>query len=612
MSSGRRDTPSAVKDLAAGFLDKVFPFHIVLDEGLTILDMGPSLRKFCPEVTAGSPLSALARVVTPHGVTSFAEMRARRDALFVLDTTSDGLKLRGQLLHDADDGILLFVGSPWVTDLASMAELGLTLGDFAVGDNIVDYLLLLQSQQAALSQARDLANRLQESAAELNHQATHDALTGLPNRRLLADRFSQALGLDARNGTSTGLLLVDLDRFKEVNDAFGHHFGDELLQQVGIRIVSTLRDIDTVARLGGDEFAVLLPNAGELADAEGVAARLLAALEAPFRVRGVDLNVEASVGIVISGCHGSDMITLMQHADIAMYVAKTQKLRSYVYHPQADGHSAVKLSLLGDLHRALGRGELLLHYQPKIRINSGDVTGAEALVRWQHPEHGLLKPADFIPLAEQTGLIEPLSRYVLSAAISQARAWIEVGRPLTISVNLSARNLLHAGLPDVIGELLAQHGVPASALELEITESALMSQLEDARRLLGRLAAMGIRISIDDFGAGYTSLGQLIALSVTELKIDRSFVLAMTENQAHATIVRSVIDLGHNLGLTIVAEGVETQQALLTLGAFGCDLAQGYYLCPPLPQGDFDAWCAGKRIALEGPTPRIPLPRNVP
>ena len=606
MSSGSQGAPSAGWGLAAELLDKVFPFHLVLDPELTVRQLGSSLRKLCPGAEVGSPFGAVGRVVTPRGVTDYATMRDRPGALFLLETTSGHLRLRGQVLHDPAADVLVFVGSPWITDLASIGELGLTLEDFAVSDNVVDYLLLLQSQATALTQARDLADRLQESGAELQHQATHDALTGLPNRRLLADRFGQALRLDARAGTSTGLLLIDLDRFKEVNDTFGHHVGDELLQKVGPRMVGELRNIDTVARLGGDEFAVLLPNVGGVAEAERVADRLQAALEAPFHVHGIDLNVEASAGIVISGQHGSDVITLMQRADIAMYAAKSQNLGVSVYHPEADANSAVKLSLLGDLRRAMERDELVLHYQPKVSIRSGDVTGAEALVRWQHPDHGLLLPAAFIPLAERTGLIAPLTRYVLSAALAQARAWLEDGRPLTVSVNLSARNLLDERLPGLVAELLARHQVPASALELEVTESALMTQPDDARRLLQQLATIGVRISIDDFGAGYTSLGQLTALPLTELKIDRSFVMAMNDDQANATIVHSVIDLGHNLGLTLVAEGVETEQALVTLAGFGCDVAQGFHLCPPLPRDAFDTWCAGRRITAGHGAPGLP------
>jgi diguanylate cyclase (GGDEF)-like protein len=433
-------------------------------------------------------------------------------------------------------------------------------------------------------------------AADNRHQALHDALTGLPNRTLLGDRFAQALRADVRSATVSGLLLIDLDRFKEVNDTFGHHYGDELLNQVGPRLRTALREADTVARLGGDEFAVLLPDVGSLDEAVAVAGRLRAVLEAPFRVEGVDLDVEASVGVVVSGQHGTDGTTLLQRADIAMYVAKSQSLGVVAYNPDDDGHSPARLALLGDLRRGLERGELVLHYQPKISVSTGDVVGAEALVRWQHPERGLVCPDDFIPMAERTGLIGPLTRRVLDLALGQARTWVDAGRPLTVSVNLSARNLLDEALPDMVAELLAAHRIPAALLELEVTESALMIEPARAQRLLEQLSAMGVRISLDDFGAGYTSLGQLKTLPISELKIDRSFVLAMTDDTSDALIVRSVIDLGHNLGLTIVAEGVETQQALAALTGFGCDVAQGYHLSRPTSVEVFDAWCANRRI----------------
>ncbi len=443
---------------------------------------------------------------------------------------------------------------------------------------------------------RSHRREIDEQAARNRHQALHDALTGLPNRTLLADRFAQVLRADGRNGTSTGLLLIDLDRFKEVNDTFGHHYGDELLRQVGPRLTKALREVDTVARLGGDEFAVLLPNVGSLDEAAAVAGRLQAVLQAPFRVEGVDLDVEASVGVVISGQHGTDATTLLQRADIAMYVAKSQSRGVVAYNPDTDGHSPAKLALLGDLRRALERGELVLHYQPKISVSTGDVIGAEALVRWQHPERGLVYPDDFIPMAEHTGLIGPLTRHVLDLALTQARTWADAGRPLTVSVNLSARNLLDERLPDMVAELLAAHAVPAPLLELEVTESALMTEPARAQRLLEQLSALGVRISLDDFGAGYTSLGQLKTLPISELKIDRSFVMTITEDTSDALIVRSVVDLGHNLGLTIVAEGVETQQALAALSGFGCDVAQGYHLSRPIPVKAFDTWCADRRI----------------
>ncbi|MBA2463621.1 MAG: EAL domain-containing protein [Nocardioidaceae bacterium] len=424
------------------------------------------------------------------------------------------------------------------------------------------------------------------------HDSLHDALTGLPNRTLLADRFGQALRADARSGTSTGPLLIDLDRFKEINDTFGHHYGDELLAQVGPRLSASLRDVDTVARLGGDEFAVLLPEVRSVEDAVAVAIKLRAAMETPFRVLGVDLDVEASVGVVMSGEHGQDATTLLQRADIAMYVAKTQSRGVSAYDPDIDEHTPAKLSLLGDLRRALENDELVLHYQPKIAISTRDVVGVEALVRWQHPERGMVFPDDFIPMAEHTGLIGALTRHVLDTALAQVRLWVDAGQPLTVSVNLSARNLLDERLPEIVAELLATHGVTADLLELEVTESALMTEPVRAQRLLEELSALGVRISIDDFGAGYTSLGQLKTLPVNELKIDKSFVMTMTEDTSNDLIVHSVIDLAHNLGLSIVAEGVENEQTLAALKGYGCDLAQGYHLSRPVAPDALADWLA--------------------
>src|SRR5665647_3013840 len=341
---------------------------------------------------------------------------------------------------------------------------------------------------------------------ELTHRTLHDPLTGLPNRTLLADRLGQALRADARMGSSTGLLLLDLDRFKEINDTFGHLYGDELLRQIGPRLAGVVRDADTIGRLAGDEFVVLLPDIGSVADAAAVAAKLRAALETPFHVKGIDLDVEASVGVVVSGEHSQDPATLLQHADVAMYAAKTQNLGVCVYDPDLDEHSPAKLALFGDLRRALDRGELVLHYQPKVGISTGDVVGVEALVRWQHPEHGLVFPDEFIPFAEHTGLIGPLTRHVLDTACAKARTWSDAGRPLPVSVNLSARNLLDVGLPGQVAELLAAHGIAAELLELEVTESAIMTEPARAQQLLEQLATLGVRISIDDFGVGHTCL----------------------------------------------------------------------------------------------------------
>lgn len=430
------------------------------------------------------------------------------------------------------------------------------------------------------------------------HESLHDALTGPPNRTLMGDRLDQLLIAGARGGLTTGLLLMDLGRFKEVNDTFGHDYGDELLRQIGPRLRTRLRNGDTIARLGGDEFAILLPNVGSLAAATAVADALQLALESAFHVEGVDLDIEASIGVVVSGQHGDDASTLLQHADTAMYVAKGRDLGVFAYEQETDTHSPGRLALLGELRRAIENEELFLHFQPKLGISTGEVIGVEALVRWDHPTRGTVYPDDFVPLAEHTGLMAPLTRFVLIAALTQAKSWSDQGFPLQVAVNLSARSLLDEHLPRQVAELLAAHEVPARLLKLEVTESAIMADPARASRLLRRLADLGVEISIDDFGVGYTSLGQLKNLPITELKIDKSFVMTMNQDTSDALIVQSVIDLGHNLGLTIVAEGVENAAVLEQLSAYGCDDAQGYHFCRPIPAGTIDEWLADNRDAI--------------
>ena len=425
---------------------------------------------------------------------------------------------------------------------------------------------------------------------EVEHRALHDNLTGLPNRALLQDRLTQALRIAHRQGTVAGLLLIDLDRFKEVNDTLGHHYGDQLLALVGPRLAEGLRKMDTVARLGGDEFAVLLPSVRDLQGATEVAHKLQGSLSRPFQVEGVQLDVEASIGVVISGAHGDDANTLIQRADIAMYVAKQRNLGVSSYDREVDSNTPERLALLGDLRRALHDDELFMHYQPKVDLGSGQLCGAEALLRWQHPERGLIPPDDFIPLAENTGLIGPLTNHVLDLALAQIRLWADQGRPLQVAVNLSARNLMDEGLDQTVRDLLIKHGVGAALLKLEVTESAIMTDPVRATEVLQRLAALGITISIDDFGAGYTSIRQLKDLPISELKVDRSFVFDMETDASNAVIVRSVIDLGHNLGLSIVAEGVETHPSLTCLASYGCDVVQGYFISRPMSAAAFERW----------------------
>jgi len=447
----------------------------------------------------------------------------------------------------------------------------------------VFYVVVFRLIASASKRLRRQTEALLTSAERDRHQATHDALTGLPNWELLRDRLDQGLAAASRSAGEIALLLIDLDRFKEINDSLGHSYGDKLLCQVGPRLQSVLRDGDTVARLGGDEFAVLLPLVDGVGEARSVAERLREALHRPFDVEGVSLDVEASIGIVVSPWHGTDTEALLRNADIAMYVAKEDKAGAVVFQPLEHVTAPSRLTLLGDLRRALeGTDELFLNYQPKYTLDSERIEGLEALLRWQHPTQGLIPPGEFIPAAEGTGIILPLTERVLDLALAQMRIWIDAGHGVPVAVNLSTRCLLDAGLPDLVERLLEEHGVPAALLRLEVTESAVMGDAARSMEVLQRLHDLGVKLSIDDFGTGYSSMAYLRRLPVDELKIDRSFVLGMTTAQHDAVLVRTAIDLGHNLGLTVVAEGVEGAEHVAALRALGCDIAQGFHFARPM------------------------------
>jgi diguanylate cyclase (GGDEF)-like protein len=440
------------------------------------------------------------------------------------------------------------------------------------------------------------ASRALRHQAQVNeHQALHDALTNLPNRTLFHDRVGQALAVARREHIPSAVMIMDLDRFKEVNDTLGHASGDELLKQAGVRLRAALRESDTVARLGGDEFGVLLPKVVDSAAAASVARKLRKALEEPFTIHGLALQIEASVGIALYPEHGDDVHSLLQRADVAMYVAKEQPGGCEIYARERDDYSPDRLTMLTELRRAIDQGELVLHYQPKAELRSGDVHGVEALVRWSHPVRGLVPPDEFIPLAQKTGVIVPLTFFVLNEGLRQCRTWQLEGLDLCVGVNLSARNLLDVHLPDTVGELLGRWEVPPSLLELEITESTILADPVRAMHVLSRLSGMGVRLAIDDFGTGYSSLAYLKRLPVDELKIDKSFVQGMEEDENDAVIVRSTIDLGRNLGLRVVAEGVESAEAWRQLVSLGCDVAQGYYLSRPVPAAELAAWLRARR-----------------
>jgi diguanylate cyclase (GGDEF)-like protein/PAS domain S-box-containing protein len=442
---------------------------------------------------------------------------------------------------------------------------------------------------------RDSTVRKRAEAA-LAHQAVHDALTGLPNRVLLLDRLQQAIASARRDGATVSLLLMDLDRFKEVNDTLGHHAGDLLLQQVGIRLRGALRQADTIARLGGDEFAVILPDT----DAEGVIAvleSLLLRLHAPFSVENQPVVVGVSIGVAVSPEHGDEADTLMRRADVAMYVAKRTHVGFAVYRAEQDRNSPDRLSLIGELQRAVEEGELVLHYQPKLDLKTGLVVGAEALVRWEHPLRGLLTPDEFIPVAEQAGLIDSLSQWVLKAALMQVNSWRRIGLEIPVAVNLSMRSFHDEQLPDKIGEMLSVGPTPASLLMLEITESTLMIDPPRTLATLNRLRAMGIRVAIDDFGTGHSSLAYLKRLPIDELKIDRSFIQDIVTDATDRVIVRCTVELAHSLGLRVVAEGVADAVTYALVAQLGCDEAQGFYLSPALRGRALTSWLSEQPVA---------------
>ncbi|HKP99912.1 MAG TPA: bifunctional diguanylate cyclase/phosphodiesterase [Actinomycetes bacterium] len=422
----------------------------------------------------------------------------------------------------------------------------------------------------------------------------------MPNRTLLYDRTGQAMREADRGLVPAALALIDLDRFKEVNDTLGHHYGDQLLVQVGQRLQAALRKVDTVARLGGDEFAVLLPRIETRDGAMTVAKKLMASLEEPFLLEGLSVDVEASIGVAIYPDHGTDPEELLQRADIAMYTAKETHAGFVLFDSKQDQHSPRRLALLGELRRALEQRQLLLHYQPKVDAHTGQLLGVEALARWQHPEHGLVPPDEFIPLAERTGLIGPLTHYVLDEALRQGRQWSDAGHELSVAVNVSARRLLDLQFPDEVAALLDRHQLPAELLVIELTESTIMADPVHALDILTRLNTMGIQLSIDDFGTGYSSMAYLKHLPVHELKVDRSFVSQMLQSSSDAVIVHSTIDLGRNLGLRVVAEGVENALTLQQLDLLGCHAVQGYHISRPIGPDDLTSWLE-QQTATPGP-----------
>lgn len=455
-------------------------------------------------------------------------------------------------------------------------------------------LLLIPLPVLYLLWYRPLARELDDRARihhELEHQGLHDALTLLPNRVWLRQHLSEAVDTARQAGASFALILLDLRRFRVVNGSLGHATGDRLLEQVATRLKGELTAKDAVARLGADVFGILRHGVNP-DDASLAAERLYQLMETPFQIDLTPIELEAQCGVATFPAHAEDGVLLLQRAELALNQAKAEGERYALYQPEKDTDARRRLIMFGMLRAALQRSELLLHYQPKIDLNTGDVVGAEALVRWDSPELGRVSPGEFIPLAEQTSLIKPLTSWVLEEALRQIVVWEKAGISTCVAINLSARNLTDEKLPERLSELLSQGHVQPDRMIMEVTESAVMANPERAAVVLERLREIGVGLSIDDFGTGYSSLTYLRTLPASELKIDRSFIRDIDQNENNAAIVVAVINLAHGLGLRVVAEGVETEAELARLVTLGCDLAQGFLISRPLPAGDFPAFLA--------------------
>jgi len=503
-------------------------------------------------------------------------------------------------------GILLFF--IWRSGDHSTLVMGVVAGA------VILLSLILVRQAVAVRELHALYvnnDALAVANMQLEIQATHDALTGLPNRSFLQKRLEQEAQIARESNIPAALLLLDLDRFKEVNDTLGHTVGDLLLQKIGQRLQTYLHPSDLIARLGGDEFAIVLPAT----DADGAvctARTLIGALDMPILVDGHAFSIGGSIGIALTPEHGFDVTTLLRCADVAMYVAKRSQSGHAEYSPKIDQHSPYKLALMSELRQAIADNRLLVHYQPKVSFSLGKIVGVEALLRWPHPVHGLIPPEDFIPLAERTGLIGPLTRWVLERAVRQCRDWEQDGLHMNVAVNLSTHTLYDPKLLSIVTNLLHLYEVAPSQLTLEITESMLMEEPERAQVVLAELRSLGVSIAIDDFGTGYSSLAYLKRLRIDEVKIDKAFVhgLGIDADPADAAIVQAVVAMARPLQCEVVAEGVESAEAWTFLQELGCDQAQGYYCSRPLPAAELEQWarntCWG---CLENDQPTSPSPK---
>jgi diguanylate cyclase (GGDEF)-like protein len=458
---------------------------------------------------------------------------------------------------------------------------------FAFWGQYTSSIMAYEASAMVIDQTADLRDLTVALEHKASHDATHDTVTDLPNRVLLLDRLDQAIQSAMSQKTLLGLLILDIDNFKGINDTIGQYGGDRLLKQIVSRLQGVVKQSDTLAKLDSDEFAILVQGVSDLDGIVSAAKNIQKTFLEPFSIEGLSLEIQATIGIAIFPKHGKNGDTIIQRANVALYSAQQSNQKYIVYTKNMDKNSPNRLTLMGELRQGIANDELVLYYQPKINIETLSVKGIEALVRWRHPEHGFMPPQEFIPMAERTGLIKPLSVWVLNNALSQVEKWHRQKLKVSISINLSPSTFLDTDLPDLIIGLLSLYDIPAHYVILEITEGSMIKDPELAMEILTRLTQRGIKISIDDFGTGYSSLAYLKKLPVSEVKIDKSFVKDMINNENDAVIVKAIIDLGHNLSLNVVAEGVEDKETAAQLKKLGCDELQGDFFSKALSRDEF-------------------------
>ncbi len=587
---------------------RAFPFAFAIDRSKRLVATGSLLLRICPEV-AQQPLldDCFTDLKDGFGNDDFDALAASEGSLLILHRLrgSGVPPLRGQWMR-LDDDHLLFLGWPWVTTFGQLSEMGITLAEIPPHNPLVEMLMLLQTNRSAMDDARELAQalknrrgQLEEANRELAHRAYHDALTGLPNRLMLRDRVEQAIARAQRHKNRLAVLFIDLDRFKAINDTHGHRTGDVVLCAVAARIREQVRRTDTVAREGGDEFLVLLEEIGAPEQAALVAGKLLRRLDEPHLIEGRTIHCSGSIGVAMYPEDGTDADELIRHADAAMFESKDEGRNQVHFFSQESWQRVTqRMATEAALRTAIERQQLLVYYQPQIELAGQRIIGAEALIRWRHPERGLVPPSEFIPLAEEVGLIVPIGEWVLDSVCAQIADWLRrFGWSPSVSVNISAKQLQAHDFADRVEAIMKRHHIPPELLELELTEHSLLLQRERASQLLAGLKRQGVRLVLDDFGTGYSNLITLSSMPFDMLKVDRSFVSSLPDSVQSKALVTMIVTLARQLQLKVVAEGVETPAQQQILSGLGCDFVQGYLHAPPLPAHSFEALALSSKAA---------------